>query len=118
VQELNTVQALIGAREVTRRHDGEVWRRLETRLDGLLGELHSKDPDHHVGTEEPRLDRTQLDTGRSDEVMAALLALSDRPDEATAATALERLDALDDGAGRDDRPAPPERDPALRDEGW
>jgi hypothetical protein len=117
VQELSTVQALIGAREVARRHDGEVWRRLELRLDGLLGELHTEDPDDHVGTE-PRLDRTKLRTDRNAEVVNALLALGDRPDEARASTALEQLDGLDDGAGRDDRPAPPQRDPALTDEGW
>jgi hypothetical protein len=117
VQDLRLVQALIGAREVARRHSSDVWRRLETRLDGLLGDLHSEDPDDHVGTE-PRLDRTELDTGRTEEVMAALLALGERPDDTTAEAALDRLDGMDGGAGRDDRPAPPERDPALTDEGW
>jgi hypothetical protein len=111
------VQALIGARDVARGHDGDVWRRLEVRLDGLLGELHSEDPDDHVGTE-PRLDRTKLRTDRSEEVVTALLALGDRPDEARASAALERLDGLDGGAGRDERPAPPQRDPALTDDGW
>jgi hypothetical protein len=117
VQRLSTVQALVGAREVARRHDGDVWRRLEARLDGLLGELHTEDPDDHVGTE-PRLDRTRLDTEHDDEVVAALLALGDRPDEDRAAAALERLDGLDGGQGRDDRPAPPAPDPALTDDGW
>lgn len=118
MQDLRLVQALIGAREVARRHEGDVWRRLESRLDGLLGELHDRDPDDHVGTEEPRLDRTALDTGRSEDVMAALLALGDRPDDTTAEAALERLDGMDGGEGRDDRPTPPEPDPALTDEGW
>jgi hypothetical protein len=115
--QLSTVHALNAARDVARQHEGEVWRRLETRLDGLLGRLHSDDPDEHVGRE-LRLERHELDTDRSDEVVAALLAVGEDPDDERAAAALERLDLLDGGAGRDDRPSLPERDPALTDEGW
>ena len=114
---MSLVHALTSARDLARKHDGEVWRRLETRLDGLLGELLSEDPDEHVA-HEPRLDREQLDASRSDEVMAVLLPLDASPDAERAGTALERLDLLDGGAGRDDGPKQPERDPALSDEGW
>ncbi|MEX1177829.1 MAG: hypothetical protein WEB09_05160 [Nitriliruptor sp.] len=117
---MSLVHALTATRDVARDHDGEVWRRLETRLDGLLNVLHDDDPDHRVG-QELRLDRQQLDAGRSDEVMAALLPLGEDPTTARAQTALERLDLLDGGEGRDDRddrPQQPERDPALTDDGW
>jgi hypothetical protein len=117
VQDLSLVHALGAARDLARRQDGELFQRLEARLQGLLERLHDVDPDRHSGTE-PRVDRLELDEGRAAEVMAALLAVGEAPDDERAAAALERLDLLDAGAGRDDQPSPPERDPALTDEGW
>lgn len=118
VHELSLIQALVAARDLARQHDGDPWRALETRLDGLLGTLHTRDPDDSVGADEPRLDREALDDRRADEVYAALLAVGEAPDEDRAEVALERLDLLDGGAGRGDRPEPPEPDPAIADEGW
>jgi hypothetical protein len=117
VQDLQLAQALASTRDVARSRDGEVWRRLETRLQALLERTHHADPDEHTGTD-LRVDREELDDRRGDEVMAALLAVDQAPDEARAAAALERLDLLDGGDGRDDGPGLPERDPALTDEGW
>ena len=117
MQDPSLVHALGATRDLARDHDGEVWRRLESRLQALLERVHVADPDQHSGTD-PRIDRTILTSERSDEVMAALLALGEAPDEARAGAALERLDLLDGGAGRDDGPEPPEPDPALVDEGW
>jgi hypothetical protein len=117
VQDLSLAHALGAARDVARRHDGETWRRLERRVHALLERLHEAGPDQHSG-HALRLSRTELDDDRADEVMAALLALGEAPDEPRAAAALERLDLLDGGDGRDDHPAPPPRDPALTDEGW
>jgi hypothetical protein len=117
VQDLSLVHALGAARDVARRHEGETWRRLERRVQALLERVNDADPDEHSGYG-LRVHRGELDDGRADEVMAALLAVGEAPDEPRAVAALERLDLLDDGDGRDDRPAPPERDPALRDEGW
>lgn len=117
MQDMSLVHALGATRDLSRRHDGDVWRRLEDRVQGLLERIHDSDPDQHSGTD-PRMDRRVLDTGRSEEVMAALLAVGEAPDEDRAAAALERLDLLDEAAGRDDGPQRPEPDPALVDEGW
>lgn len=117
VQDLSLVHALGVTRDLARGRDPDVWRRLEARVDGLLERVHEADPDQHSGTD-PRVDRRVLDDSRADEVVAALLALGEEPDEVRAGAALERLDLLDGGAGRDDGPAPAERDPALTDEGW
>jgi hypothetical protein len=117
VQDLQLAQALASTRDVARSREGTTWRRLEDRVQGLLERMHHADPDEHTGTD-LRVDRQALDDRRGAEVMAALLAVGEAPDEARAAAALERLDLLDDGHGRDDHPELPERDPALTDEGW
>lgn len=117
MQDLQLAQALTSARDLARSREGATWRRLGDRLQGLLERMHDADPDQHTGTD-LRVDREELDTGRGDEVMAALLAVGEAPDEERAAAALERLDLLDGGDGRDDQPELPERDPALTDEGW
>lgn len=117
MQDMSLAHALGATSDLARRHDGDVWRRLETRVQGLLERTHDVDPGEDMGTD-PRMDREVLDAGRSDEVMAALLAVGEAPDEERAAAALERLDLLDGGAGRDDGPTQPEPDPALIDEGW
>jgi hypothetical protein len=117
VQDLQLAQALASTRDVARSREGTTWRRLEARVQGLLERMHDADPDEHTGTD-LRVDRQELDARRGAEVMAALLAVGEAPDETRAAAALERLDLLDDGDGRDDQPGLPERDPALTDEGW
>jgi hypothetical protein len=117
VQDLSLVHALGAARDLARSRDGDVWRRLQERLEGLLGRVHAQDPERHSGTD-LRLDRGLLDDDHAAGVMAALLALSEAPDDERAAAALRRLDLLDGGEGRDDGRRPPERDPALTDEGW
>lgn len=122
MQDMALVHALGVTRDLARgRRDRDVWRRLEARAGGLLERVHIADPDQHSGTD-VRIDRGVLDDSRGDEVMAALLALDEEADDARAAAALERLDLLDGGAGRDagrdEEPQPTERDPALTDEGW
>jgi hypothetical protein len=117
VQDPSLVHALGVTRDIARTRDGDLWRRLEARAQGLLERVHRGDPDEHSG-HEPRLDRLELDASGSDAVMAALLPLGEAPDEERAATAPERLDLLDGGEGRDDGPSLPERDPALTDDGW
>lgn len=117
MQDMSLVHALSATRELARGRDGDVWRRLESRTQGLLERTHTADPAQDIGTE-PRVDRSDLDTERADEVMAALLAVGEAPDDERAAAAVERLDLLDGGEGRDDGPREPEPDPALTDEGW
>lgn len=117
MQDMSLVHALGATRDLARERDGDVWRRLEARAQGLLERTHAADPDQDAGTD-PRLDRGTLDTSHTDQVMAALLAVGEAPDEERAAAAVERLDLLDGGEGRDDGPPQPEPDPALIDEGW
>lgn len=117
MQDLSLVHALGATRDLARTREGPTWRRLEARAHGLLEVVHDADPDQHSGTD-PRMDRGALDVADSGAVMAALLAVGESPDEERAAAALERLDLLDGGEGRDDGPTPTERDPALTDDGW
>ncbi len=117
MEDMSLVHALGVTRDLARDREGPIWRRLEARVQGLLGRIHESDPDQHSGTD-PRIDRSALAHDDDAAVMAALLALGERPDDDSAAAALDRLDLLDSGAGRDDGPAHPERDPALTDEGW
>lgn len=117
MEDLSLVHALGATRDLAHDHDGEVWRQLERRAAGLLDRVHVDDPDQHSGVD-IRVDRSALAVEHTDAVMAALLAVAEAPDEERAAAAVDRLDLLDDGAGRDDGPTPPEPDPALTDEGW